>query len=75
MAEIGPMGGNLRKAYLDSMSGSMFQHLELSLGDGLSQKVVCFPSLERFRQSLNDHLPRNAAERIPALSGVWTNDL
>lgn len=47
----------------------MFQHLDLSLGDGFSQKAVCFPSVEMFRQRLDDHLPKNAAERIPALSG------
>lgn len=68
VAEIGLLGG-LIKAYLDSVSGRMFKHWELSLGDGLSQKVVCFPSLEMFRWRLDDHLPRNTAEKIPAMSG------
>ena len=68
MVGIGPMARNLRKAYSNSVLRRMFQHLELSLGDGLSQRAVCFPSLEKFRQRLDDHLPRNAAARIPALS-------
>lgn len=42
VTETGPMGGNLRKVHWISVLGRVFQHLDLSLGDGFLKNYM-FP--------------------------------